>query len=466
MQRQDAKISYMASKKRKRQLAKKKQQNKNGKNNLPKAQKPLQTESKSAGIETPKVDSLETESFQETFSEPTEDNQGIADNPSEESQGGEEKTSRKTFFSLLGILLGVFLIVLLLGWLQFGWFGMPPGQAVDVQGKTISKDNVQKWTQITAKSSSPDAPPLDGPDYTECVKAYQKQSRQVSQPLTQAEAKKQCRLDAASVRNTALQFLINNIWIEKEAEARGISVSDKQVKESFEERIKNYYPNQRDFQEFKKSTGQSDADLEYRTKIELLQNKLRELAIKDVQNYKPTNREISQYYKKNTDMFKKNDRWISNIIIASSKKEAEQALKAWKNGSSLRTIVDKYSIDNLKQESTKRVEVDTKDTQFPFHNQLDRVHQDQFLGPKKTEQGWMIVKLLSFKKAETQSQKAAKSKISTNLVQSKKEEAVQKFIIAFQQKWKKQTQCADDYTDVSYCKNYKQPKISTEPSAK
>jgi SurA N-terminal domain len=75
-------------------------------------------------------------------------------------------------------------------------------------------------------------------------------------------------------RTTVMRFLIAGFWIIGEAQERGIRVSDKQVDRELERTRRAAFRTERSFKRFLRRTGQTVADMKFRTRIDLLTRKL------------------------------------------------------------------------------------------------------------------------------------------------------------------------------------------------
>ena len=76
-----------------------------------------------------------------------------------------------------------------------------------------------------------------------------------------------------------MQFLISAEWIQQEADARDIKVTDEEVQKQFEDQKKQSFPKEKDYQKFLKTSGQTEEDLLFRVKLDVLSNKVREKII-------------------------------------------------------------------------------------------------------------------------------------------------------------------------------------------
>ena len=95
-------------------------------------------------------------------------------------------------------------------------------------------------------------------------------------------------------------------WIEGEAKEQGIKVTDAEVKKSFEAQKKQSFPKEADYQKFLKDSGQTEADILQRVRLDLLSNKIRDKVIKGKD--KVTDAQISDFYNKNKDRFAQPER--------------------------------------------------------------------------------------------------------------------------------------------------------------
>src|SRR3954467_12536056 len=144
--------------------------------------------------------------------------------------------------------------------------GGAPGNAVaTVDGNSIEKSQFDHWLTAASKSGGQaTAAPPKPPKFTERVgeKAKTTPAPAKGQPkVTGSQLKAQCKQEYASLRDQVLQLLISFQWIEGEAKAKGIMVSDKEVQASFDKQKKQAFPKDADFQKFLKDSGQTEADI-------------------------------------------------------------------------------------------------------------------------------------------------------------------------------------------------------------
>lgn len=76
------------------------------------------------------------------------------------------------------------------------------------------------------------------------------------------------------LRRQVMQFLVQAQWIEQEAAAVGVVVSERRVQQIFESQKRAAFPNERGYRRFLRESGASEADILYRVRLDTLQNRL------------------------------------------------------------------------------------------------------------------------------------------------------------------------------------------------
>jgi phosphatidylethanolamine-binding protein (PEBP) family uncharacterized protein len=79
---------------------------------------------------------------------------------------------------------------------------------------------------------------------------------------------------AGSPAHQALGFLITSEWVLNEAAARGVSVSEAEVKQRFAQLVHESFPKAGSMQKYLAKSGETEADLLARIKVELLASKI------------------------------------------------------------------------------------------------------------------------------------------------------------------------------------------------
>ena len=116
---------------------------------------------------------------------------------------------------------------------------VPPNAVAKVGDTIIKKSEFDKWLRTAALGQAQlggQAVVPDPPAYKRCIAAQQ------TQPLTKgakrptaAQAEQRCRDQYNRLKTEVMQFLIQAQWVEQEAKARDVKVSDAEVRRSFED---------------------------------------------------------------------------------------------------------------------------------------------------------------------------------------------------------------------------------------
>jgi foldase protein PrsA len=159
---------------------------------------------------------------------------------------------------------------------------VPSGAVAKVDDAVIKKEDFDHWLQAAAQGQQPPGAGgqvvlPDPPDFTECVDAKKKQPLPPGAPKpSDADLKTLCQQEFDSLKQQVMQFLISAEWIQQEADARDIEVSDEEVQKQFEDQKNQSFPNEKDYQQFLKTSGQTEEDLLFRVKLDVLSTKVRD----------------------------------------------------------------------------------------------------------------------------------------------------------------------------------------------
>jgi foldase protein PrsA len=345
-----------------------------------------------------------------------------------------------------------------------GCGGVPGNAVATVDGNSIDKQDFDHWMNVAARSGGQTgAATPKPPDYAECVNQKRKTTPKPAkgQPkVTDAQLKAQCKQEYQQLRDQVLQLLISFKWIDGEAKAQNIKVSDKEVKASLDKQVKQAFPKAADFDKFLKDSGQTKADITERVRQTLLQDKIREKVTKGKDAV--SDAEIADYYNKNKQRFAQPERRDLSIVLTKGKAKAEQAKKALERGESFKKVAKKYSIDQAsKAQGGKLPAVAKGQQEKALDNAIFSAKKGKLVGPVKTQFGWYVFKVDKVTPASQQSLDQAKTTIKQTLASQNQQKALDKFVKSFRKRWKAKTECANAYR-TQECKNA--PKATPTPT--
>src|SRR4051812_12033152 len=259
-----------------------------------------------------------------------------------------------------------------------------------------------------------------------------------------------------------MQFLISSEWIQQEANARGIKTSDKEVQKEFQDQKKQSFPKEADYQQFLKTSGQTEADLLFRVKLDVLSNQVRQKIVQGKD--KVSDQEITDYYNKNKSRFATPETRDLNVVLTEKEPQAKKALAELKSGKPFKTVAKKYSIDEASKSQGGKLPAVAKGQQEKALDQaVFKAKKGQLTGPVKTQFGYYVFEVTKIKDASQQTLEESKESIRAQLKSQKEQKALDKFVKSFQDKYRDKTECADDYKKglAEQCGNVDKPKDTT-----
>jgi foldase protein PrsA len=344
---------------------------------------------------------------------------------------------------------------------------VPSGAVATVGDETITQDEFDKWLQTAAQGqaqgSGASAVP-DPPDFEKCVAAKKKlPAPKGQQSPSDATLKKQCKTEYDTLKTEVMQFLIQAEWVQQEADNQDVKVSDKQIKQSFEDQKKQAFPNDKAYQDFLKTSGMSEDDILFRVKLDQLQQKLTAKITQDAK--KVSNEDISEYYDKNKKRFAQPERRDLLVVLTKTEAQADKAKAALESGDSFKQVAKKYSIDEAsKAQGGKLPAVTEGQQEKAFDSAIFGAKKGELVGPVKTQFGWYVFEVSKVSPASQQTLDESKEAIKNLLRSQGQQQALDKWIKSFREDYKDKTDCADDFR-IAECSNAPKEKTNTGPAS-
>jgi foldase protein PrsA len=344
---------------------------------------------------------------------------------------------------------------------------VPSGSVAKVGDSTITKNEFQKWlrtaSQGQAQGQNQRLAVPDPPDYASCIAAKKKQPQQgkSASPST-SQLKKQCEQEYNQLKGEVMQFLIQSEWVQQEAKAQHVSVSDAEVKRSLADQKKQAFPNEKAYQAFLKTSGMNEADILFRVRLDTLQQKLTQKVTE--KKSKVSNADVSDYYAKNKKRFAQPERRNLNVVLTKTKAKADQAKKALDGGQGWKAVAKKYSIDEAsKSQGGKLPDVAQGQQEKALDTAVFAAQKGKVQGPVKTQFGYYVFEVSKVTKASQQSLEQSRETIRNLLRSQRQQKAIDAFVKDFRKQYKDKTSCADDYK-IAECKNGPKEKTNSTPA--
>jgi len=347
--------------------------------------------------------------------------------------------------------------------------GVPSNGVATVDDEVITKEEYNHWLTAAAKGQAAQAPGgaasvPDSPEFKKCIASKKKTPVPKGTPKPKdADLKKQCEQEYDALRTQVMQFLISAEWIQQEADARGIKAEDKQVRKEFEDQKKQSFPKEKDYQEFLKTSGQTEEDLLFRVRLDVLSNQVRQKIVEGKD--KVSDKEITDYYNKNKSRFATPETRDLNVVLTEKEGDANKAKAELEDGKSFKEVAKKYSIDEAsKSQGGKLPAVAKGQQEKALDEAVFKAKKGALTGPVKTQFGFYVFEVTKVTKANQQTLEESKESIRAQLKSQKEQKALDKFVKSFQDKYRDKTECADDYKKglAEQCGNVDKPKDTTQ----
>ncbi len=369
------------------------------------------------------------------------------------SSGASSDPGKVTFFGqpawvVIGGLAIVAVLVVLI--VNFSSRGVPSDAVATVDGTAIPVAEFNRTLKVNSAANGGVAP--DPPNYTKCIAAKKK----TSPKLSQSALKKACEKDWNNSKDTIMTSLIQQKWFELEAEDRGITVSEADVKTRFGQLKQQSFPKEADYKKFLKQYNQTEADILKLVRASMIQEKVQQevTAIPT-----PSTGQVKDEYEKNKDKYATPASRDLNLVFNSSKAKAEAAKSELDGGASWSSVAKKYSQDSVSKQNGGKFPGVTKG-QFP--EELDKAvfaaKKGVIVGPIKTQYGYYVFEVTKATAGKQQSLAQATQQIRSTIQQEAQQKAQENFQTEFTDKWRKKTRCAQDFKVDAVCGNAPKPK--------
>jgi foldase protein PrsA len=264
-----------------------------------------------------------------------------------------------------------------------------------------------------------------------------------------------------AVKQQVMQFLVSAKWIEGEAKERGVSATPAEVDRQFEETKDQSFPNEKAYQRFLKTSGQTEEDLKFRVRLDVLSNKIRQQVTEGTE--KVSDDEIKDYYDENEQQFSQPERRDLEVILAKKQDEVLDAKRRVEGGEKWSKVAKDVSDDPASKEQGGKLLGVTKGQQDPkLDAAVFAAVEKKIAGPVKTDAGYYIFRVTKVTKASKQSLEQSKQGIQQLLISQKQQKELDSFSKNFRNDWRSRTDCQDEFK-IPDCRNGREETAATTP---
>jgi parvulin-like peptidyl-prolyl isomerase len=254
-----------------------------------------------------------------------------------------------------------------------------------------------------------------------------------------------------TLRNQAVQFLVQREQFEQEAADMDVEITDKQVADRLEQIQQQYFGgDKKKYEAQLKEQGLTEKQVRNDIRAQLVSEKIFEQVTKGV---KVTDAEITKYYNENKAQYSQPESRDVRHILVKSKAKADDLYEQLQDGADFAALAKQHTEDTSSKENGGKLTISKGQTVAPFDRTAFLLEKGVISRPVKTEFGYHIIEALSEVKPEKVTPlKDVKESIRQQLLQTKKNETMTKWVDDLKQ----------DYEDkVSYAAGFNPPPAAT-----
>ena len=231
----------------------------------------------------------------------------------------------------------------------------------------------------------------------------------------------------ATLKNQAVAFLVQRVQFEQKAEELDVAVSDAQVDARLAQIKKQYFGvDEKKYEAQLKEQGLSEEQVKRDIRAQLLQEALFKQVTEQV---KVGEGEIAAYYAKNKGQYgQPESREVRHILVA-SKAKAQRLYEQLKGGADFARLAKLHSTDPGSKDQGGKLTVSKGQTVPQFDQTAFLLPRGSLSRPVKTQYGWHLIEALSaVKPAKTTPLSEVKESIRQQLLQTRKNERMTKWV--------------------------------------
>jgi parvulin-like peptidyl-prolyl isomerase len=230
-----------------------------------------------------------------------------------------------------------------------------------------------------------------------------------------------------TLRNQAVQFLVQREQFEQEAESLDVEVTEKQVDARLEQIQKQYFGGDKaKFEKQLKEQGITEKQVRNDIRSQIISEKIFEQVTGEV---KVTDEQIAEYYEKNKAQYSQPESREVRHILVKTKKQADDLYAQLQDGADFAALAKKFSEDTGSKANGGKLTISKGQTVAPFDQTAFLLNKGQVSRPVKTQYGFHIIEpLTDVKPAETTPLKDVKESIRQQLLQTKRNEAMTSWV--------------------------------------
>ncbi len=278
----------------------------------------------------------------------------------------------------------------------------------------------------------------------------QKSFKQQGRPFPKAGTQ-----DYQTLKNQAVTLLVQQAEREEKAKDMGVKISDKQVDDRLAQIKKQYFGgSQKKYEDQLKKQGLTDEQVRRDIRSQLVSEQVfKELS----KNVKVSDADAHDYYLQHPQLYAQPQSREVRHILVKTKPQADKIYAELKAGGDFAKLAKQYSQDPGSKSTGGKLTVSRGQTVPQFDAKAFSLKTNEISQPVKTTYGWHIIQALgAVKPARTTPEKQVSASIKQQLLTTKKNELMTKWVNGLDKDFKGK---------VKYAAGFSPPATATDTTA-
>jgi parvulin-like peptidyl-prolyl isomerase len=256
------------------------------------------------------------------------------------------------------------------------------------------------------------------------------------------------------LRDAAVSDLLLSIWVNGEADERGIEVSDREIDEELQNIIKQQFGDQKGYEKFLEQSSFTEDEARARVQLQLISNSIQKEVLPE--DPEVSDDEIQAYYDENKTQFEQPETRDVRQILTKTEAEAQEARDRLTKDSSpkgFEEVAKDLSIDEATSDNGGLREGVVQGQSDPtLDQQVFAAPTGSLVGPFKTDAGYYVIQVEKVTPPQQTPLSDASDQIRQTLASARQQEIAQAFQEDFISEWTARTFCGEGYR-IDRCAN-------------
>ena len=259
----------------------------------------------------------------------------------------------------------------------------------------------------------------------------------------------------ATLRDEALNDILDQAWILGEAAEQGVEASDREVEEEFQTTREQNFKTDQEYQDFLKQSCFTQEDVDERVRLQVISTKIQEDITASAGDVSED--DARKFYEANEEQFAQPETRNIRIVLNEDPEKAQQAadqLEQDNSPESWKQVAAEFSNDASSKDAGGVRESITEGV-FPeaVNAQIFDAPEGEVVGPIETDAGTYVIQVDSINEATTTPFDEARAQIDEQLAGQIQQELFSAFLSDYRDRWVELTICADDFV-IERCDNF------------